>query len=347
MRDTPDAHAEQQLRNLEADNWQLTRRVLQLEMLRDVLNEVNAGETLPDTLNSVLSVLIGTFGARCGLAIWRDDANSVWRIAANRGVDDAFVDALLQRLPPNAQCDHAADLISWVEPTLSICACLQGKRQALGIVALGEKLTGDPFNEEDRALVQAAMREAATAIENSKLIELSRLKDRFLLYIAHNLTNPLFGIEGSVKLLLNGQHGDLTPSQREWLLNIQYSVQQLRMLVHDLSDLARINFGRLEFQRQALQIRDVVRHTVATVQSHAKLRHIALRVNVPGSLPPVEGDFNCLCQILANLLSNAVKYSPDKSEVKITARQNATELIISVGDKGMGIKKADASKARV
>lgn len=344
MRDNPDAHAEQQLRNLEADNWQLTRRVMRLEMLRDVLNEVSAGETLSDTLSGVLSVLIGTFGARCGLAMWYDDADAVWRIASNRGVEDSFVEAFLRRLAPHAQNSHITDLTGWVEQMLPVCACLQSKHQTLGIVVLGEKLTGESFSEEDRALVKAALREAAVAIENSKLIELSRIKDRFLLYIAHNLTNPLFGIDGSVKLLLNGQYGELTPTQREWLFNIQYSVQQLRMLVGDISELARINFGRLEFQRQSLQICDVVRHTVATVQSHAKSRNIALRVNVPGSLPPVEGDFNCLCQILANLLSNAVKYSPDNSEVKVTARKNVAELVTSVSDKGMGIKRADQKR---
>ncbi|MCS6862446.1 MAG: ATP-binding protein [Abditibacteriales bacterium] len=344
MGDNADALMEQRLRQLEAENWQLMRRVLQLEMLLDVLNEVNAGETLPATLSSVLSVLIGTFGARCGLAIWHDDANAAWRVAANRGVDDAFVDALLQRLPRHPQCDHAADLTCWVEQTLPVCACLQGKRQALGLVALGEKLTGEPFSAEDHAMVKAAMREAATAIENSKLLELSHLKDRFLLNIAHNLTNPLFGIESIVKLLLNGQHGDLTPSQREWLLNVQCGVQQLRMLVDDINQLARINFGRLELQRQPLQIRDVICHTVAAARAHAQSRHITLRVDAPDNLPLVEGDFNCLCQILTNLLSNAVKYSPDKSEVKITARQDAAELIVSVSDKGIGIRKADQKR---
>jgi signal transduction histidine kinase len=306
-------------------------------MLRDVLNVVNEGDTLPDTLRGLLNVFIGTFGARGGAALWYDDAHRRWRIAAHNGAIAAG--QLVQRL--NAHERIPSDVAQWAERTYPLCAWLRGQQHLLGAFVLDEKLAGEPFSAEDRALLTEALQEASTAIENSKLLELARIKDRFLLRIAHELGKPLTAVASSLDLLLSGHCGEMTDDQREWMSLTHQTVQPLQRLVSDLLDLTRADFGRLELQRQPVKMSDAIHRAVTTLQAQAQARDTTIRVNAPPALPSVDADPNRLYQILLNLLSNAVKYSHDSGEVQVVSRRQGSTLITSVSDNGIGIKKAD------
>jgi len=70
--------------------------------------------------------------------------------------------------------------------------------------------------------------------------------------------------------------------------------------------------------------------------------HVVL--DLPGRLPRVRGDELRLERILYNLLENGVKYSPEGSEIRVSARREDDHLVVSVSDQGQGISPRDQAK---
>ena len=68
------------------------------------------------------------------------------------------------------------------------------------------------------------------------------------------------------------------------------------------------------------------------------MRHFA------ADLPPVLADPDLLSRAVENLVSNAIKYSPNGTEVTVSARAKRTALFIEVADQGYGIPEADLAR---
>ncbi|GAI97074.1 unnamed protein product, partial [marine sediment metagenome] len=66
-------------------------------------------------------------------------------------------------------------------------------------------------------------------------------------------------------------------------------------------------------------------------------RSQSLTVELPDSLPLVKADRQYLEEILLALVANASKFTPEKGEIKVSARQDGESLVVQVSDSGMGI----------
>ena len=78
----------------------------------------------------------------------------------------------------------------------------------------------------------------------------------------------------------------------------------------------------------------------------ASEKHIQLQNIIPTDIPDIRADELALKQMISNLLSNAVKFTKDGGEVLVNACLNRRgELELTVQDQGVGIAKADITKA--
>jgi len=169
-----------------------------------------------------------------------------------------------------------------------------------------------------------------------------RMKTEFISVVSHELRTPLTAIKGYVDLMLGGQTGPVTPLQTEFLGIVQSSTARLTALINDMLDISRIESGRIEVKRDALDFAAVTRDVVATLRHQAEAKQIALTLDLPAVLPPVSGDADRITQALINLVSNAVKYTPARGRVRVRVEATHDSFVTTcVEDTGMGIGAED------
>jgi PAS domain S-box-containing protein len=165
--------------------------------------------------------------------------------------------------------------------------------------------------------------------------ESSRLKDEFLATLSHELRTPLNAILGWVQLLRNGAVG---PDRTEQALDvISRNAMLQRQLIDDILDVSRIITGKLELDREAVSVSQLVDTVVSGVAPLAAAKGIELVHAVAADLPPLEGDERRLHQVLGNIVSNAVKFTPEGGRVEIQASLSDDGLRLQVRDSGIGI----------
>jgi len=222
-----------------------------------------------------------------------------------------------------------------------ICTPLRSRRGTVGALTFATAESGRVFDANDVAAAEDLASRAAIAIDNAQLLatlkESDRRKDEFLAMLAHELRNPLAPIRNSVQIFR--AHGMPVPDLQWATEVIDRQVRQMTRLVDDLLDVSRITRGRIELRRQPVDLSEVVASAVeASRPLIDKWRH-ELTVTIPPRPIRLDADPTRLAQVLSNLLNNAAKYMDHGGRIVLTAAQEGGDVVISVRDTGIGIKK--------
>jgi two-component system, sensor histidine kinase len=184
---------------------------------------------------------------------------------------------------------------------------------------------------------QYQIRDQLTALHAAERVlrESDRRKDEFLAMLAHELRNPLAPIRTAAELLPRLiASGD--PRAAATLNVVSRQVQQLTRLVDDLLDVSRITQGRIQIQRNPVELAGVVRQALESVDPYIKEKQHRIRIAVVPELY-VEGDNARLVQCVSNVLTNAVKYTDTGGEIGISLVRDAGRAVLSISDNGIGI----------
>jgi signal transduction histidine kinase len=168
------------------------------------------------------------------------------------------------------------------------------------------------------------------------LREADRRKDEFLAMLGHELRNPLSAIANAVQLIQ--ENGDQPEAIELTRGIIARQTGNLRRIVDDLLDVARITRGRIELRRQWVDVVQIIGRAVESVRPliKEKTHELDITLTDAGSLR-VEADPARLEQCLVNLLINAAKYTPEGGRIEITCQHAGLEATITVRDNGIGI----------
>jgi two-component system OmpR family sensor kinase/two-component system sensor histidine kinase BaeS len=163
------------------------------------------------------------------------------------------------------------------------------------------------------------------------------LRRNLMADIAHELRTPLTVIRGDLEALLDGvfepTSGALASLHEETLL--------LSRLVDDLRALALAEAGQLQLEREPVNLADLLRGVVDSLDLQAESRGQILALEMPSDLPLVDADPHRVRQVVANLLSNALHHAPESGRVTVSTERHDTEVQISVADDGPGIPAED------
>jgi signal transduction histidine kinase/DNA-binding response OmpR family regulator/CHASE3 domain sensor protein len=174
--------------------------------------------------------------------------------------------------------------------------------------------------------------------------EVDRMKSEFVSLVSHELRTPLTSIKGYVDLLIDGDVGEVTAEQREFLGIVKSNADRLVTLINDLLDVSRIESGKVELRLAAVDLSSTLTQVAASMRPQIEAMKQSLSMHVPDDLPLVSADGPRLIQILTNLLSNAHKYTPEGGSIEVTAEAVAGFVRVHVRDSGIGMAPDELSK---
>jgi signal transduction histidine kinase len=118
---------------------------------------------------------------------------------------------------------------------------------------------------------------------------------------------------------------------------ISRNAQSQKQLVEDLLDVARIAAGRIDLEKQPVDLRHTARTAVDSALPAAREKGITIRLACADDPVTVEADLHRLQQVAANLVGNALKFSERGGEVtvSVTTADGSAELVVR--DTGAGI----------
>lgn len=162
--------------------------------------------------------------------------------------------------------------------------------------------------------------------------EADRRKDEFLAILAHELRNPLAPIRNGIQLL----RATAEPAREEIRQMIERQLGQLVRLVDDLLDISRISRNRLDLRLSRIPLSSVIENAVETVRPLIDSRGHVLQIELPEQPLYLDADLTRLAQVFWNLLNNSAKYTNPGGRIKLTAKQEADNVVVSVRDTGIG-----------
>ena len=170
-----------------------------------------------------------------------------------------------------------------------------------------------------------------------QLREVSELKSRFLSYMSHEFRTPLGSILSMTRLLEDGLDGPLNDEQRRQVRFISGSASELREMVDDLLDLAKIEAGRITISPAWFDLMDLFSALRGMFRPLTEGNQVDLVFEDPPALPMLYTDDKKLAQILRNFISNALKFTPNGQVVVSACLVDEHSVRFSVRDTGIGI----------
>lgn len=180
--------------------------------------------------------------------------------------------------------------------------------------------------------VQRVLRERNEALEAA-----DKMKTEFVASVSHELRTPLNTIIGFAEILVKEFFGTLNAKQAEYGQGILDSSDHLLLLINDILDMANIQAGRMELEREPVKLDALLLNVVTMVHERAKKRHLEIRTEIDADLGFIKVDERRIKQVIFNLFSNAIKFTPAKGEIRLIAHRTPDAYVITVSDNGKGI----------
>ena len=198
------------------------------------------------------------------------------------------------------------------------------------------KVTRDLTERHITELEREAAREREAAqlrLHADRMAELERTKTEFLNLASHELRGPLAVVRGYNSMFQDGsiRANDVPKVARL----IEAKLAQVDLLVEQMLETARLEYGDLLLQVTAFDVAALARDQVETFRPLAA--NHTLVVDAPAEPVMVEADRSRVGTVIANLVDNAIKYSPSGGEVRCTVRRRDGRAVVELTDQGIGI----------
>ena len=244
------------------------------------------------------------------------------------------------------------------------------KREWIGLLALGAKISGKRYSDEDLVTLSALANQTAVALENARLVEnlvhlntelrqayraldranrdlerLDQTKSDFISIASHELRTPLTTIIGYTEML--SEDHTLPPAVHTMLQSISRGTRRLHEIMDSMFDIAQIDSRTLQLHLTPVDTAELIKEVSDGLEKSFKERKQTLSINIP-PLPLAKADPNLLKKLFQHLLTNAIKFTPNDGQINVAARVLPTHsaelphggVEIVVSDTGVGVDPA-------
>jgi len=246
------------------------------------------------------------------------------------------------------------------------------ERKIIGMIVLGNKVSGDPYSEQDIDLLTNLSNQASIALQNAKLYSetkgfseklekeverrtkelseayeelkrLDRAKSEFVSIASHQLRTPLTAIKGYISMMLEKTYGKAPKKMQKPLENIYSSNQRLIKLVNDLLNVSRIEAGRMEVKPEKTSAEEIVKSVIEELENETERKGIYLKMEKQKKpLPQISLDKDKIRQAFLNIIDNAIRYT-NRGGITVRCRVQNEKCLIEVTDTGEGMTKEEIS----
>ena len=241
------------------------------------------------------------------------------------------------------------------------------KREWIGLFALGGKLSGNRYTEENLVTLSALAGQTAVALENARLVEnlielnkkvrdayrdldhtkqdlekIDRTKSDFISIASHELRTPLTVMRGYTEMLLESP--SLDNNTLKMLKGIHEGTLRLHEIMDSLFDIAQLDARSLQLDFEPIDVGKLVYEVCIGLSQVIKDREQTLKLDLP-PLPGIQADPDTLRKVFYHLITNAVKFTPNKGKITVRGKtlpfsneampEGGLEIIVS--DTGIGI----------
>jgi signal transduction histidine kinase len=244
------------------------------------------------------------------------------------------------------------------------------KREWIGMLALGAKISGNRYTAEDLVTLAALANQTAVALENARLVEnlvqlntelrqayrdldkanrdlerLDQTKSDFISIASHELRTPLTTMIGYTEMLM--EDDTLADTAHQMLKGISKGTKRLHEIMDSMFDIAQIDTRTLQLHIVPVDIAELVKEVSDRLDSSFQERKQTFSINIP-PIPTAKGDPNLLKKLFQHLLSNAIKFTPNEGRIMVLARALPPQIAeipdggveIVVSDTGVGVDPA-------
>ncbi|QEY16493.1 PAS domain S-box protein [Cellvibrio sp. KY-GH-1] len=236
-------------------------------------------------------------------------------------------------LPPSLKGEHDGYLRNYLRTgqakILGIGRELEAQRKNGEVFPI--ELTLAEVKQQNEPLFVGAVRD----ISEKKRLE--KLKTEFVSTVSHELRTPLTSINAALATVESGLLGELPNMAKELIQIANKNSKRLSLLINDILDFEKLSAGKMELHMQPYNVAKLLTQSATDNAPFAKSYKVDLQLNVIDESISILVDPLRFQQIMSNLISNAVKYSPPGEAVAISASSTASQLTITISDKGPGI----------
>jgi signal transduction histidine kinase/DNA-binding response OmpR family regulator len=200
-------------------------------------------------------------------------------------------------------------------------------------------------NRDELAQVARSFNSIASALVSARVAaeEANALKTKFLANMSHELRTPLNAIINFTHFLGDPDYGTLNDQQQLFHSRVIYNAEHLLGLINDILDLVKIEAGKMDLQREQVDLQALLHGVMSTGLGLTKTKGLELTLDAPDELPPIWADKTRIRQVLINLVSNAAKFT-DQGGITVRARKLGGFVQIAVQDTGIGIGPKDQAR---
>jgi two-component system, OmpR family, phosphate regulon sensor histidine kinase PhoR len=218
---------------------------------------------------------------------------------------------------------------------------VKAAREVVDAVLNGEAVQNRELEMDDRVFLMNArpLPSGGAVLVIHDLTEMRRLEAMrrdFVANVSHELKTPLTSISGYAETLLTDTPDD-PETTRRFLSTIATNARRMQRLVDNLLDLARLEAGRWQPEREPIDISEAAKDTWDALRDGSRAVAVDFAVEVADGADSVHADADAIRQVLTNLLDNSLRYTPRGGRITCRSRIDGDGISISVADNGAGI----------
>jgi two-component system phosphate regulon sensor histidine kinase PhoR len=174
----------------------------------------------------------------------------------------------------------------------------------------------------------------------TELRSLQTMRRELIGNISHEFRTPLAGIKAMAETLQDGAINE-QDAARDFLNRIEAEVDRLTQMVSELTELSRIESGKVELMPEIVDINRLIQEVLDQLAPQAERQNLVLKIRFDAGQLLVKADKERMRQVIINLVHNSIKFSrPGETITAITGKQGNL-AVIEIADEGTGISKDD------
>jgi len=219
---------------------------------------------------------------------------------------------------------------------------LRAPNSVCGVLAM--KPRENAFGDDVRHELEAFARLVAIALERVHLVEVAQamrldataenLRNSMLAALSHDLRTPLASLTGLADALAMSAP-PLSDEGQAMVSDIRESALHMGRLVNNILDMARIRSGGVQLRSEWNSLEEIVGSALRLLRP--QLSGCRLVVDIPATLPLLECDALLIERVVANLVDNAARHGGAGCEIRLQARQQGSDTLLTVADNGRGL----------